>query len=90
MELDRQIEEMRIKAKKTRDEEENKVLYQRMKTLAIAHRRKEQRLEFILESEIRQMKDKFQEEEEKMIRRQEVPLDLKDTCREKFIHIVSD
>ena len=63
---------MRVEAKKTRDEEENRVLYQRMKTLAIQHRRKEQRLEVILANEIEQMKIKFQEEEEKMIKRQEV------------------
>ena len=94
MELDRQIEEMRIKAKRARDEEENRkffcmhlwsllsltfppwpilgVLYQRMKNLAISHRRKEQRLETIIANELTQIKIKFQDEEEKMIRRQEV------------------
>ena len=48
------------------------VLYQRMKTLAISHRRKEQRLETIIANELSQIKIKFQEEEDKMIRRQEV------------------
>ena len=43
-----------------------------MKNLAISHRRKEQRLETIIANELTQIKIKFQDEEEKMIRRQEV------------------
>lgn len=72
MELDKEIEVMREKAKKARAEEEAKILYQRMKTLAITHHRKEQRLEFILAEETRQMNEKFADEERKLLKRQEI------------------
>ena len=38
MELDRQIEKMRAKAKRTRDQEEEKILDQRMRLLSASHR----------------------------------------------------
>lgn len=72
MELDKEIEIMREKAKKARAEEEAKILFQRMKTLAISHHRKEQRLEFILAEETRQMMEVFKQEEGKMLKRQEI------------------
>lgn len=72
MELDAEIEVMREKAKKARAEEEGKILYQRMKTLAISHARKEQRLEFILSEETRQMTERFDAEESKLLKRQEI------------------
>lgn len=72
MELDKEIEVMREKAKKARAEEESKILYQRMKTLAITHHRKEQRLEFILAEETRQMNERFAVEERKLLKRQEI------------------
>eukprot|EP01039_Chlorochromonas_danica_P010068 gene10068-11143_t len=72
MEIDKEIEVMREKAKKARGEEENRILFQRMKTLGISQSRKQQRLEYILGEETRQMKERFRHEEEKMLRRQEV------------------
>lgn len=72
MELDREIEVMRMKAKKARAEEEGKILFQRMKTLGMSHARKEQRLEFILAEETRKMNERFENEERKLLRRQEI------------------
>jgi hypothetical protein len=72
MEIDKEIEIMREKAKKARQEEENRILSQRMKILAISQSRKEQRLEYILAEETRIMNEKFQKEEEKLLHRQEI------------------
>eukprot|EP01031_Cornospumella_fuschlensis_P024357 gene24357-29442_t len=72
MEIDKEIEVMREKAKKARQEEEDKILAQRMKTLAISQNRKAQRLEYILAEETKQMTDRFREEEEKLLKRQEM------------------
>jgi hypothetical protein len=71
MELDQEIEVMREKAKKARAEEEAKILYQRMKILAISHRKKEDRLEFVLAEETRLMNERFETEVRKLLQRQE-------------------
>ena len=66
MELDREIEVMRAKVKIARDKEEGFLLEQRMRLLGISHMRKQMRLEYILGEEVKQMKQKFADEEEKM------------------------
>eukprot|EP00600_Ochromonadales_sp_CCMP1393_P006370 CAMPEP_0174967318 /NCGR_PEP_ID=MMETSP0004_2-20121128/7520_1 /TAXON_ID=420556 /ORGANISM="Ochromonas sp., Strain CCMP1393" /LENGTH=1434 /DNA_ID=CAMNT_0016216443 /DNA_START=463 /DNA_END=4767 /DNA_ORIENTATION=+ len=70
-ELDREIELMMKKASDARKEEEENMLAYRMKGLAMAHKRKQQRLEFILEEETKQMNGQFQLEEAKCLKRQE-------------------
>ena len=70
-ELDRQIEGMRTEAKKMREAEDNNILTQKMKSLAVSQRRKEQRLEYVLAEEVSEMRAKFRLEEEKLLRRQE-------------------
>eukprot|EP01038_Epipyxis_sp_PR26KG_P010121 gene10121-13604_t len=72
MELDREIDVMRQKAKKSRKEQEDKILEQRMNTLAISHNRKAMRLEFVLGNETKEMEARFAEEEQKMLKRQEI------------------
>lgn len=72
MELDRQIEQMRKKAKASREKEENELVEQRMKLLGIAHMRKEGRLEFILSEELNDAKQKFADEERKLLELQEI------------------
>jgi hypothetical protein len=72
MELDEQIEKMRVEAKKARDKEDQDVLDQRMKVLGISHARKEGRFEFMLAQEVREMIERFEREEEKLLKRQEV------------------
>ena len=71
-ELDKEIEVMREKAKKERTKEENVLLDQRMKLLAVSHCRKSQRLEFILAQETKVMNDHFTDEEDKCLKRQEI------------------
>ena len=71
MQLDREIEVMRERAKVARAKEEEEMLDYRMKVLAMAQSRKFQRLESILNEETRQMDEKFKKEEESLLRRQE-------------------
>lgn len=71
MEIDKEIEVMRQRAKKAREEEEHEIIEKRMKVLHMAQRRKEQRLEYILAEETRQMNERFKKEEDKMLKRQE-------------------
>jgi len=71
MELDKEIEIMREKAKQAREEEEEEMLNKRMHILAISQARKERRLEAILAEETRQMNEKFMDEEKKLLKRQE-------------------
>lgn len=72
MEIDKEIEIMREKAKKARKEEEDKILDQRMRNLTVSQNRKEQRLEYILAEETRQMETRFKKEEGKLLKRQEI------------------
>ena len=71
-ELDKEIELMRSKAQTQRDKEEEKILEQRMKLLHVSHVRKEQRLEFILMGEAKELKEHFKDEEDKLLKRQEI------------------
>lgn len=71
MELDREIEIMRERAKEARRKDEDDMLEYRMHVLGMAHNRKQQRLESILQEETRQMEEKFKSEEDAMLRRQE-------------------
>lgn len=71
MELDREIDLMRVEAKKAREAEENTILFQRLKALALSHSRKEQRFEFILQEETRKMEEQFAKEEQEVGERQE-------------------
>jgi hypothetical protein len=70
-ELDKEIERMREKARKARNREESKILEQRMKLLRVSHMRKQQRLEYILEQETNEMMERFRQEEENCLKRQE-------------------
>jgi hypothetical protein len=70
-ELDKEIEMMREKARKARNKEEHQILHQRMKLLRVSHLRKQQRLEYILEQETKEMKERFRQEEDSCLKRQE-------------------
>jgi len=70
-ELDREIERMRIKVKKAREIEDAKILENRMNLLAMSHKRKEGRLEYILAEETKEVYTRFRDEEEKCLKRQE-------------------
>ena len=71
-ELDREIELMRQKAKKQRQDEEQSVLEQKLKLLSLSHTRKKQRLEAALQEEINEMELRFDAEEKKLLKRQEL------------------
>ncbi len=71
-ELDREIELMRQKAKKQRQDEEQAVLEQKLKLLSLSHTRKKQRLEAALQEEIGEMELRFDAEEKKLLKRQEL------------------
>lgn len=71
-ELDREIELMRQKAKKQRQDEEQAILEQKLKLLSLSHTRKKQRLEAALQEEIGEMELRFDAEEKKLLKRQEL------------------
>lgn len=71
MELDALIEDMRTKAKRQRDREEERILSNRMTLLKNSHRRKELKLEYLLNQEMQELRKKFEDEEAKLKARQE-------------------
>jgi hypothetical protein len=72
MELDKEIELMRVKVKIAREKEEETIVAQRMKLLGLAHMRKQARLEYILSEEWKDLMTKNKEEEDRMVKRQEL------------------
>jgi hypothetical protein len=70
-ELDKEIEKMRIKATKQRKKEETDVLENRMRLLAVAHQRREMKLEFLLQGDTNKMEDMFAREQAKLMRKQQ-------------------
>lgn len=72
MELDQEIEMMRQKVKVAREQEETVMLDQRLKLLSVSHMRKQAKLEYILNEEMKQTMGKIASEEAKMARRHEI------------------
>jgi hypothetical protein len=71
IDIDKKIDIVREQANKAREKEEEDLFKHRMEVLAAAHERKEQRLEQIIAEEQRQLNEKFVEEEQRLIARQE-------------------
>lgn len=72
MELDQEIEMMRQKVKEAREKEETVMLEQRLKLLSVSHMRKQAKLDYILNEEMKQTMGKIANEELKMSRRHEL------------------
>ena len=70
MEIDKEIERMRLKVKKAREEEETELVDYRLKMLRAAQERKRMKLEMQLMEETRMLEQSIIEEKEKVRRRQ--------------------
>ena len=70
-ELDKQIDELRLRVKNIRDKEERDLLEQRMKLLNVSHNKKWAALEKTLADELTELKRVLKEEEKHLLERQE-------------------